>query len=192
MVGQACSLSLRTTNGLFDLSRGELSKSSKAANIDVPCRQPKTHLTIGVPYRESQPPQNTHRRAHDLSQRARGQEALASALANPRTHGAGQRIAGCAERPSALARKLGQQRMVDGQGWPLILTRQAPVRYGGSHRQPQGTQSTGTCLPEKAPAAQMDEQMKLSLHQHIALFWLIGAPGVFAPVMENAKRPDAG
>lgn len=34
--------------------------------------------------------------------------------------------------------------------------------------------------------------MKLSLHQHIALFWLIGAPGVFAPVMENAKRPDAG
>jgi hypothetical protein len=34
--------------------------------------------------------------------------------------------------------------------------------------------------------------MRLSLHQHIALFWLIGAPSVFAPVMENAKRPDAG
>lgn len=34
--------------------------------------------------------------------------------------------------------------------------------------------------------------MKLSLHQHIALFWMIGAPGIFAPVIENAKRPDAG
>ena len=34
--------------------------------------------------------------------------------------------------------------------------------------------------------------MKLTIHQHTALFWLIGAPGVFAPVMENAKRPDAG
>lgn len=34
--------------------------------------------------------------------------------------------------------------------------------------------------------------MKLSLHQHIALFWIIGAPGIFAPVIENAKRPDAG
>ena len=34
--------------------------------------------------------------------------------------------------------------------------------------------------------------MKLSLHQHIALFWLIGAPVVFAPVIENAKRPDTG
>lgn len=34
--------------------------------------------------------------------------------------------------------------------------------------------------------------MKLSLHQHIALSWLIGAPVVFAPVIENAKRPDAG
>lgn len=34
--------------------------------------------------------------------------------------------------------------------------------------------------------------MKLSLHQYIALFWMIGAPGVFAPVIENAKRPDAG
>jgi hypothetical protein len=34
--------------------------------------------------------------------------------------------------------------------------------------------------------------MKLSLHQHIALSWLIGAPVIFAPVMENAKRPDAG
>ena len=29
--------------------------------------------------------------------------------------------------------------------------------------------------------------MKLSFHQHIALFWMIGAPGVFAPVIENAK-----
>ncbi|HDS5502694.1 TPA: transposase, partial [Klebsiella pneumoniae] len=26
--------------------------------------------------------------------------------------------------------------------------------------------------------------MKLSFHQHIALFWMIGAPGVFAPVIE--------
>jgi hypothetical protein len=34
--------------------------------------------------------------------------------------------------------------------------------------------------------------MKLSLHQHIALSWLIGAPVVFAPVIEIAKRPDAG
>ena len=34
--------------------------------------------------------------------------------------------------------------------------------------------------------------MKLSLHQNIALSWLIGAPVVFAPVIENAKRPDAG
>ena len=34
--------------------------------------------------------------------------------------------------------------------------------------------------------------MKLSLHQHITLSWLIGAPVVFAPVIENAKRPDAG
>ncbi|EDL6453887.1 hypothetical protein AHY86_15130 [Salmonella enterica subsp. enterica serovar Tennessee] len=30
--------------------------------------------------------------------------------------------------------------------------------------------------------------MKLSFHQHIALFWMIGAPGVFAPVIENAKQ----
>jgi hypothetical protein len=34
--------------------------------------------------------------------------------------------------------------------------------------------------------------VKLTIHQQTALFWLIGAPGVFAPVMENAKRPDAG
>ena len=34
--------------------------------------------------------------------------------------------------------------------------------------------------------------MKLTIHQQTALFWLIGAPGVFAPVMKNAKRPDAG
>ena len=34
--------------------------------------------------------------------------------------------------------------------------------------------------------------MKLTIHQQTALFWLIGAPGVFAPVMENAKRSDAG
>lgn len=34
--------------------------------------------------------------------------------------------------------------------------------------------------------------MKLSLHQHIALCWLICAPSVFAPVMDNAKQPDAG
>lgn len=59
-------------------------------------------------------------------------------------------------------------------------------------RQSQGTQPARTRLPEKAPAAQVDEQMKLSFHQHIALFWMIGAPGVFAPVIENAKRPDAG
>jgi len=34
--------------------------------------------------------------------------------------------------------------------------------------------------------------MKLTIHQHTALFWLIGAPGIFTPVMENAKRADAG
>lgn len=34
--------------------------------------------------------------------------------------------------------------------------------------------------------------MKLTVHQQTALLWLIGAPSVFAPVMENAKRPDAG
>lgn len=34
--------------------------------------------------------------------------------------------------------------------------------------------------------------MKLTLHQHIALFWVVGAPGAFMPVIENAKRPDAG
>ena len=28
--------------------------------------------------------------------------------------------------------------------------------------------------------------MKLSFHQHIALFWMIGAPGVFAPVIDPA------
>lgn len=35
-------------------------------------------------------------------------------------------------------------------------------------------------------------QRKPSLHQYTALLWLIGAPSVFAPVMENTKRPDAG
>jgi hypothetical protein len=34
--------------------------------------------------------------------------------------------------------------------------------------------------------------MRLTIHQQTAVFWLIGAPGIFAPVMENAKRPDAG
>ncbi|MGS0550494.1 hypothetical protein [Xanthomonas oryzae] len=34
--------------------------------------------------------------------------------------------------------------------------------------------------------------MRLTIHQQTALFWLIGAPGAFAPVMQNAKRPDAG
>ena len=29
--------------------------------------------------------------------------------------------------------------------------------------------------------------MKLSFHQHIALFWMIGAPGVFAPVIEERQ-----
>jgi hypothetical protein len=76
----------------------------------------------------------------------------------------------------------------DGRSyWPVKRR-----RHGGSHRQSQGTQPARTRLPEKAPAAQVDEQMKLSFHQHIALFWMIGAPGVFAPVIENAKRPDAG
>ncbi len=32
----------------------------------------------------------------------------------------------------------------------------------------------------------------MSLHHHIALFWMIGAPTVFAPVIENGKRPDTG
>lgn len=56
------------------------------------------------------------------------------------------------ERPSAPAGKPGQQRLVDGQGWPLLLARQAPGRHGGSHRQSQGTQPARTRLPEKAPA----------------------------------------
>lgn len=34
--------------------------------------------------------------------------------------------------------------------------------------------------------------MRLSIHQRVALFWLIGAAAAFAPVMENSKRPDAG
>lgn len=34
--------------------------------------------------------------------------------------------------------------------------------------------------------------MKLTIHQQTALFWMIGAPGIFAPVIENARRPDAG
>ena len=34
--------------------------------------------------------------------------------------------------------------------------------------------------------------MKLTIHQQTALLWLIVAPGVFAPEMENAKRSDAG
>lgn len=34
--------------------------------------------------------------------------------------------------------------------------------------------------------------MKISIHQHLALGWIVGAPWVFAPVMESAKRPDAG
>ncbi len=48
------------------------------------------------------------------------------------------------ERPSAPAGKPGQQRLVDGQGWPLLLARQAPGRHGGSHRQSQGTQPART------------------------------------------------
>jgi hypothetical protein len=34
--------------------------------------------------------------------------------------------------------------------------------------------------------------MRLSVHQQISLVWMIAAPGIFAPVLENAKRPDAG
>ena len=34
--------------------------------------------------------------------------------------------------------------------------------------------------------------MKITIHQHMALGWIIGAPWVFAPVMEASKRPDAG
>ncbi len=34
--------------------------------------------------------------------------------------------------------------------------------------------------------------MKLNVHQHLALSWSVSAPWVFAPVLENAKRPDAG
>ena len=34
--------------------------------------------------------------------------------------------------------------------------------------------------------------MKLTIHQSMALWWLMSAPVVFAPVIENAKRPDAG
>lgn len=34
--------------------------------------------------------------------------------------------------------------------------------------------------------------MRLSLHQYLALFWIIGAPWAFAPVLVSVKRPDAG
>lgn len=34
--------------------------------------------------------------------------------------------------------------------------------------------------------------MKLNFHQCLALSWSVSAPWVFAPVLENAKRPDAG
>ena len=34
--------------------------------------------------------------------------------------------------------------------------------------------------------------MKISIHLQIALFWLIGAPSIYAPVMESSQRPDAG
>jgi len=34
--------------------------------------------------------------------------------------------------------------------------------------------------------------MKLNVHQHLALSWAVTAPWVFAPVLESAKRPDAG
>ena len=49
-------------------------------------------------------------------------------------------------------------------GWPLLLwpiKRQLEGRHGGSHRQPKVTQSAGTRLSAKAPAAQEDAQMKL-------------------------------
>lgn len=34
--------------------------------------------------------------------------------------------------------------------------------------------------------------MKLTIHQGVALWWLMSSPALFAPVMQNAKRPDAG
>lgn len=34
--------------------------------------------------------------------------------------------------------------------------------------------------------------MKLTIHQGTALWWLMASPAVFAPMMQNAKRPDAG
>lgn len=34
--------------------------------------------------------------------------------------------------------------------------------------------------------------MKLTIHQGVALWWLMSSPAVFAPVMHNAKRLDAG
>lgn len=34
--------------------------------------------------------------------------------------------------------------------------------------------------------------MKLNIHQYLALSWAVTAPWVFAPVLESAKRPDAG
>lgn len=64
-----------------------------------------------------------------------------------------ERTALTSASPEALsAHRPGQQRLVDGQGWPLLLARQAPGRHGGSHRQSQGTQPARTRLPEKAPA----------------------------------------
>ncbi len=67
-----------------------------------------------------------------------------------------ERTALTSASPEALSAHLplleNQQRLVDGQGWPLLLARQAPGRHGGSHRQSQGTQPARTRLPEKAPA----------------------------------------
>lgn len=74
-------------------------------------------------------------------------------------HGAGQRIAGRSGRPSAFYGKPSQQRMGDGQGWPVLLDYQATGHYGGLHRQPQGAQPARTRFPETTPATQVDGQI---------------------------------
>ncbi len=54
-------------------------------------------------------------------------------------------------------------------------------RHGGSHCQPQGTQSARARLPEKASAAQVDEQMNLSTIEALAIAW--------ARIAEEAELP---
>lgn len=79
----------------------------------------------------------------------------------------------------------GKAAKLSGGGYPNRYTAQArdvlPLIEGGGIQPPKdGIWIFG-----------IDEGEEYA-HQHIALFWMIGAPGTFAPVIENAKRPDAG